>query len=91
MIDATLQVLKPFDILPRDFSYSLKWTPSGSITIVSDYHDPLISKMFIETIAPIFDTITDQKYIFTNKDDYIKYEKSLEKKIEYEKSLVKKN
>jgi superfamily II DNA or RNA helicase len=79
MIDATLQVLKPFEHLPSDFSYSLKWTPSGSISIVSDYHDPLISKKFIDTIALIFDTITDQKYVFSNKEYNAKWEKGWKK------------
>jgi hypothetical protein len=63
IIDATLQVMRQFDLIPDDFTYSLNWTDSGSITIVSSYRDPLVSKKFIETIAPLFNTVTDQKYI----------------------------
>jgi superfamily II DNA or RNA helicase len=63
IIDATLQVMRQFDLIPDDFRYSLNWTDNGSITIMSNYRDPLVSKKFIETIAPLFNTVTDQKYI----------------------------
>lgn len=62
MLDATLQVMKPYDMMPWDFSYDMKWSPSGSISISSNYKDPLISKKFIETISWMFGPITDEKY-----------------------------
>ncbi len=69
IIDATLQVMRPFGLIPWDFNtFILNWTENGSITIISDYRDPLVSKKFIETIAPLFNTITNQKYILKNKD-----------------------
>ncbi len=67
IINATLQVMRQFELIPLDFTYSLNWTENGSITIVSNYRDPLVSKKFIETIAPLFNTVTDQKYILKSE------------------------
>lgn len=63
ILDATLQVMKPYDLIPKDFSYEMKWSDTGSITISSNYKDPLISKKFIETASSIFSPITDEKYV----------------------------
>ena len=62
ILDATLQVLKPSDLIPKDFNYTMKWSDAGSITIASEYRDPLIAKKFLETVANIFNPITEEKY-----------------------------
>ncbi len=71
MLDATLQVMKPYDMIPRDFSYDMRWSPSGSITITSDYSDPLVSKRFIETISGMFGPVTNEKYVLDTKNKKI--------------------
>lgn len=68
LLNATLQVLQPLNLLPKDFSYTLNWSPEWSITVVSKYHDPLVSKRFIEIIAPLFQGITNQKYVLRGKN-----------------------
>lgn len=73
LILATIQVLKPFKVIPSDFTYSLRWTDSGSIKITGNDKDQLINKKFLEIITPLFSPITEEKYI-------IKYDKkTLEK------------
>lgn len=68
ILDATLQVMKPFDLIAPDFTYDMKWSSSGSITISSNYRDPLMSKKFIETISGIFRPITSEKYTLHSWD-----------------------
>jgi hypothetical protein len=77
MIDASLQVMKPQEIVPRDFSYDMKWSDSGSITIFSRYSDPLVAKKFIETISSMFGEITDEKYKYVGIQDIKHFNKKM--------------
>lgn len=63
ILDATMQVMKPYDLIPHNFSYNITWSDIGSITISSNYKDPLVSKKFIETISGIFNEVTEEKYV----------------------------
>ncbi len=67
ILDATLQVMKPFGMIPKDFTYEMKWSDAGSITISSNYKDPLVGKKFLETVASMFNPVTEERYIFTRE------------------------
>ena len=60
---ASIQAMKPFSIIPNDFSYTMNWSDSGSIKITGNHQDQLINKKFLEIIAPIFGVTTEEKYI----------------------------
>ena len=40
--------MKPFSIIPNDFSYTMNWSDSGSIKITGNHQDQLINKKFLE-------------------------------------------
>ncbi|GAB0174764.1 MAG: hypothetical protein HHAS10_06430 [Candidatus Altimarinota bacterium] len=74
IVDASILVMKSEEIIPLDFTYKMNHQDSGSITILSEYKDTLISKYFLQTIAEIFEPITNQKYKYhfqNNIDDII--------------------
>ncbi len=78
ILDATIQVMKPYGMLPRDFSYVMNWSPTWSITITSEYPDTLISKKFLEIVSSFFSTITNEKYLVRqNKDDTLHTKKGM--------------
>ncbi len=69
ILSATIQTMKSVDFIPPDFNYQMYSTDSGSITIIGTHPDDLVNKRFLETISLLFETITDQKYIFVNDQD----------------------
>ena len=77
LIRATLQVMKPFWIIPEDFTYTMKWSDTGSIKITGNHEDQLLNKKFLEIITPIFSPITDEKYVLKNDTENWKNERNI--------------
>lgn len=80
VLDASLQVMKPHNLIPHDFYYEMKHSDTWSITISSQYKDPLISKKFIETVVSMFGPITEEKYAL-NYSNWHKGPEILDKKL----------
>ena len=73
MIDASLQVLISYEILPFDFTYMIKWTDTWTITILWKHADVLLEKKFIEILSELFGPITEQKYKYVIRVDAVKF------------------
>lgn len=73
MIDASLQVLISYEVLPFDFTYMIKWTDTWTITILWKHADVLLEKKFIEILSELFGPITEQKYKYVIRVDAVKF------------------
>lgn len=66
ILKATLQTMKPFGLIPEDFSYTMRWSHNGSIKITGNHSDEFVNKKFLGIIAPMFGPVTNEKYVIRN-------------------------